>query len=426
MTHRQDLTDMTPTPAKAAVSETREIGASSPSAPPPPRRTSERPIADPWRDVLLALALELPLESGATELCERFLDGLAVMLPHLAIGASLVLEAGERPSVMVRIPPGYSGAMQRDPSRLFPMLRDERILAVDDASTFHVASSSDLSPHDLAIAERATMVLSRSLARSRTYRRAHASARSLERLQAHMIQAEKLASLGQIVAGVVHELNNPLTSIIAYAEYLSRKARARLPDGDAVDEVERLRRIEEAAGRILRFSRDLVAYARPSNEVPGPVHLKDVVEKALVFCEHEFAGIQIELDWPPELPAILGVGGSLTQVFVNLFTNAAHSMAERGGRLRLAAEVDLHARAIRFDVEDEGAGIAAESLPLIFEPFFTTKSEGRGSGLGLSIVKGILDSLGATIRVSSVKGEGTSFTMMLPIAATGSIAPGVR
>jgi signal transduction histidine kinase len=419
VTARQDLTDVTPTPAKATVSETREIGAAAPA----PRRTSERPIADPWRDVLLALALDLPLENGPTELSERFLDGLSVMLPHLALGASLVLEAGERPTVMVRLPPGCSGAMQRDPSRLFPLLHDERIIALDEASTFHVGSGSDLSPLDLQIAERAAMVLSRSLSRSRTYRRAHASARNLERLQAHMIQAEKLASLGQIVAGVVHELNNPLTSIIAYAEYLSRKARPRLPDGDAADEIERLRRIEEAAGRILRFSRDLVAYARPSNEVPGPVHLKDVVEKALVFCEHEFTGISIELDMPPALPAILGVAGSLTQVFVNLFTNAAHSMAGRGGHLRLAAGVDVDARSITFVVEDEGSGIAPESLPLIFEPFFTTKSEGRGSGLGLSIVKGILDSLGATVRVASTPGEGTTFTLSLPIAATGSMLP---
>jgi signal transduction histidine kinase len=346
-----------------------------------------------------------------------------VLLPQLALGASLVLEPGERPRVMVRIPPGYSGAMQRDPSRLFPMLRDERVLPVDEASTFHVGSSSDLSPLDLQIAERAALVLSRSLARSRTFRRAHASAHNLERLQAHMIQAEKLASLGQIVAGVVHELNNPLTSIIAYAEYLSRKARPRLPDSDAADDLERLRRIEEAAGRILRFSRDLVAYARPSNEVPGPVHLKDVVEKALVFCEHEFSGILIELDMPPDLPAILGVGGSLTQVFVNLFTNAAHSMAGRGGHLRLKAEVSADARAIAFEIEDEGLGIATESVPLIFEPFFTTKSEGRGSGLGLSIVKGILDSLGATVRVTSMPGKGTTFTLTLPIAATGSIMP---
>jgi len=416
MSSRHDVGDVTPTPARPTVSEAREITGT--------RRTSERPLADPWRDVLLALALDLPLEGGPAVLAERFLDGMATLLPHLAIGTCVVTDVGERPTVSVRLPPGASDAMQRDPSRLFPTLHEERILTVDDASTtLHVGSSSDLSPLDLSIMERAALVFARSLARSRTYRRAHASARSFERLQAHMIQAEKLASLGQIVAGVVHELNNPLTSIIAYAEYLARKTRARLPDAEAEDDLERLRRIEDAAGRILRFSRDLVAYARPSTEIPGPVALREVVDKAIVFCEHEFAGIEVGVRIPSNLPAILGVAGSLTQVFVNLFTNAAHSMAERGGHLTLTAEIDLDARAVIFEIEDEGSGIEPESLPLIFEPFFTTKSEGRGTGLGLSIVKGILDSFGATIRAASTPREGTTFTLTLPIAATGSLIP---
>jgi signal transduction histidine kinase len=398
--------------------DTRELASG-----PAPRRTSERPLADPWRDVLLALALDAPIENGPAEVVERFLDGLAALLPHLALGACVITEPGERPLVSVRLPPGASDAMQRDPTRLFPLLRDERVLPLDDASTFHVAANELLPPLDIQIAERAAFVLARSLARAKEFRRATGSTRNLERLQAHMIQAEKLASLGQIVAGVVHELNNPLTSIIAYAEYLTRKAQGRLPHADAEDDIERLRRIQEAAGRILRFSRDLVAYARPSNEIPGPVSLSEVVEKALVFCEHEFAGIAVERDLPPALPAIRGVAGSLTQVFVNLFTNAAHAMSG-GGRLRLCAEIDLSARAVLLEVHDNGRGIEPEHLPLVFEPFFTTKSEGRGTGLGLSIVRGILDALGGTIAVDSVPGEGTTFTLTLPIAATGSIIPG--
>jgi two-component system, NtrC family, sensor kinase len=413
---QSDASERTPGPAK--VSDTREIT----SAPPPARRSSERPAVDPWRDHLLSLSLDLPLEGGPLEVTDRFLDGLSPLLPHLALGACVVTEPGERPAVSVRLPPGASDAMQRDPTRLFPMLRDERVLPLDEASTFHVGSHGDLAPLDLQIAERAAQVLQRSLARARSFRQTHESARSLERLQAHMIQAEKLASLGQIVAGVVHELNNPLTSIIAYSEYLSRKARARLPDEEAADALERLRRIEDAAGRILRFSRDLVAYARPSNEIPGPIALSDVVDKALVFCEHEFVGITVERDLPP-LPAIRAVAGSLTQVFVNLFTNAAHSMARSGGCLRLGARVDPTAHAVLFCVEDQGSGIEPEHVPLIFEPFFTTKSEGRGSGLGLSIVRGIVDALGGTIAVQSVLGEGTTFTLTLPIAATGSLIP---
>lgn len=409
---------VTPLPPLGSDSDAREIAGT-----PGSRRGSERPPADPWRDVLLALALDLPLEAGPGEVLERFLDGLAALLPHLALGACVIIDPGERPLISVRLPPGASDAMQRDPTRLFPLLREERVVSLDDASTFHVAADEVLPPLDWQIAERAALVLRRSIARAHGFRRVHGSARNLERLQAHMIQAEKLASLGQIVAGVVHELNNPLTSIIAYAEYLTRKTHGRLPSPDAEDDLERLRRIQEAAGRILRFSRDLVAYARPSNEIPGPVSLSDVIDKALVFCEHEFTGVAVERELPAALPAIRGVAGSLTQVFVNLFTNAAHAMAGGGGRLVLRAAVDLGSRAIVFEVADSGRGIEPEHLPLVFEPFFTTKSEGRGTGLGLSIVRGILDALGGTIEVNSVLGEGTVFSLTLPIAATGSLIP---
>jgi signal transduction histidine kinase len=230
-----------------------------------------------------------------------------------------------------------------------------------------------------------------------------------------MIQAEKLASLGQIVAGIVHELNNPLTSILAYADYLARKRRARAHDADLEDDLERLRRIEEAASRILKFSRDLVAYARPSAEIPGPVSLSDVIGKALGFCEHEFNRIRIERLVAEDLPPIRGVSGSLIQVFVNLFTNAAHAMSE-GGRLRIRARVEPAARAVLVDIEDEGLGIEPENVSLIFEPFFTTKTEGRGTGLGLSIVRGIVDTHGGTIAVRSVPGRGTVFTLTLPLA----------
>ncbi|HEX6274309.1 MAG TPA: ATP-binding protein, partial [Polyangiaceae bacterium] len=333
----------------------------------------------------------------------------------------IVTEPGEPPTLCVRLPPGASDAMDRDPTRLFPLLREERILPLDDASTFHVATNGPLAPLDLQIAERSAQVLGKAIARARAFRASERSSRSLERLQARMIQAEKLASLGQIVAGIVHELNNPLTSILAYSDYLARKRRARVTDGecddDVEDDLERLRRIEEAASRILKFSRDLVSYARPSNEVPGPVSLGEVIGKALGFCEHEFKRVRVERAVADDLPPIRGVSGSLIQVFVNLFTNAAHAMTS-GGRLRIRAVVEPTARAIMVDIEDEGLGIDPENVPLIFEPFFTTKAEGRGTGLGLSIVRGIMDTHGGTIAVRSARGQGTVFTLTLPLAGS--------
>lgn len=392
-------------------------------AAPGSRRPSEPPVADTWRDTLLKLSLDLPIDAGVQELTERFLDGLYELLPHLALGACVVAEPGERPIVSVRLPPGTSDALQRDPSRLFPLLNAERIFSIDASSTFHIGSGNGFSPLDLQLAERAAGIFESAMGKTNAFRQALHSSRALERLQARMVQAEKLASLGQIAAGVVHELNNPLTSILAYAESLVNKTRKRLPSADAEDDLERLRRIEEAAGRILKFSRDLVAYARPSAEVPAPLRLGDVVDKALAFCEHEFRDVTIVRQIPSTLPAVRGVSGALTQVFVNLFTNAAHAMYTTGGELRLVAEHDPSAGAVLFDVIDNGSGIDPQDLPRIFEPFFTTKTDGRGTGLGLSIVHGILDTHGGTIAARSTLGEGTVFTLTLPISGTGSLPP---
>jgi two-component system NtrC family sensor kinase len=115
------------------------------------------------------------------------------------------------------------------------------------------------------------------------------------------------------------------------------------------------------------------------------------------------------------LPTIAGIPGQLTQVFVNLFTNAAHAMGEAGGLLRIAVREADAGQSLRIEVSDTGSGIPAEAMPQIFEPFFTTKSDGRGTGLGLSIVRGILDAHGGTIQVASADGQGTSFTLTLPV-----------
>jgi signal transduction histidine kinase len=213
----------------------------------------------------------------------------------------------------------------------------------------------------------------------------------------------------------VHELNNPLTSIIAYSDFLARKLAER--EGD-VEDVERLRRINEAAERIMKFSRDLVAYARPSGDSRGPVIIEEVLERSLFFCEHEFSenNVTVEREFTRPLPVILGIAGQLTQVFVNLFVNAAHAMSTRGGTLKIAAATADDGASVRIEISDDGSGISADAMPQIFEPFFTTKTDGRGTGLGLSIVRGILDAHGGTVHVSSAEGVGTTFTLTLPVS----------
>jgi signal transduction histidine kinase len=240
-------------------------------------------------------------------------------------------------------------------------------------------------------------------------------------LTSQITQAEKLASLGQIAAGMVHELNNPLTSIVAYTDYLSKRwviKRDADPNGDAADELERLRRISDSAHRLLRFTRDLVTYARPSSETPVPVVVHGVIDQALAFCEHVLAESKTSVDrhFGDGILPVRGLPEQLTQVFVNLVTNACHAMPESGGRVSISTELVDNDRSVRICLSDTGEGISASNVARIFLPFFTTKANGRGTGLGLSIVQNIIEAHGGRITVESELAKGTSFTMILPVA----------
>ncbi len=229
-------------------------------------------------------------------------------------------------------------------------------------------------------------------------------------LQEQVIQAEKLATLGQLAAGVVHELNNPLTSIAVYADYLLKKAPDSSPD------TERLRRIMEAADRMLHFTRDLVAYARPSREQPRGLDLSTVAEQSIVFCEHVISecGTHVTRAMTSPIPPVLGVRNQLQQVLINLITNACHAMPQDAGRLTVGTRADEEH--VFVTVTDNGSGIRENNLERVFEPFFSTKGEGKGTGLGLSIVRNIVAQHHGNIRVLSVPGQGTTFEVTFPIA----------
>ena len=242
----------------------------------------------------------------------------------------------------------------------------------------------------------------------------------LRDLQAQVIQAEKLATLGELAAGVVHELNNPLTSITVYAEYLVRKAHRAVERAEATipepADIEKLERISAGAHRIQRFARDLVQYAKPAGAELDVVDVNDAVVQSVSFCEHVFerAGAAHALELAPQLPTVYAVPGQIEQVLINLITNAAHAI-DGGGTVTIRTSAPERGW-VAITVADTGPGIALEDRERIFEPFFTTKTDGKGSGLGLSIVANIVDQHEGRVDVGEAEGGGAQISVYLPAA----------
>ncbi len=229
-------------------------------------------------------------------------------------------------------------------------------------------------------------------------------------LEAAAEQAEKMAGLGRLAAGIVHELANPLTAVTMYADALLEKWT--LARGDEAD-LEKLRAVRDAGQRIQRLTRDLTAYARPGGGAAEPVDLAPLLEQAVRMCAPALreAGATVARALAP-VPPVLGTRAALAQVAVNLIANAAQALPGSGTiRLGLAA---AEGRVI-LTVADDGAGMTPEVRARCFEPFFTTRP-GKGIGLGLATARGIVERHRGAISVESAPGRGTTVTVSLPIA----------
>jgi signal transduction histidine kinase/ActR/RegA family two-component response regulator len=227
-----------------------------------------------------------------------------------------------------------------------------------------------------------------------------------------LVEAEKLATMGNLLAGVAHELNNPLAAITGNVALLIEHA----PD-------DRVRRrgqmIESAAARCVRIITNFLAMARRHPVERARVNVNGVLREAVEILGYQLrvAATDVIFDLPDTVPPVWADPHQLQQVAVNLITNAYHAM--RGGasprRLTVASRYDAqHARVI-FSIADTGPGIPPDVQPRIFEPFFTTKPEGQGTGLGLSLCRGMIESHGGAIRVESAPGQGATFEVELPL-----------
>jgi signal transduction histidine kinase len=238
---------------------------------------------------------------------------------------------------------------------------------------------------------------------------------SLQRTQAQLVQAEKLSALGRLVAGVAHELNNPLQAIQGFSELVAERPGL---DPETRQEVHT---ILEQTDRAARIVKNLSVFARASGPERVPTDLNDVIAKAVELKRYqlEVDGIQVHQHLEPDLPLAPLDSIQMQQVFLNLINNAHDVLRERGGgHLTLRSRWDRRGQRVVAEVIDDGPGILPRHLSKIFEPFFTTKEVGRGTGLGLSICHGIIAEHGGEISVQSAPGQGATFTVSLPLSQT--------
>jgi two-component system cell cycle sensor histidine kinase/response regulator CckA len=242
------------------------------------------------------------------------------------------------------------------------------------------------------------------------------------RIQAQLAQAERLASVGLLAAGVAHEVNNPLSFVIGNLELISSAITERLgaPRDAALEVLEGMvRDARKGADRVRAIVRDLKTFSQVREQRPGPLDVQAPLEAAIAMASNEIrhrARLRLDLT---RLPLVRGEEGRLAQVFLNLLVNAAHSIAEGAAdknEIHVTVRPDPRGGA-RIEVSDTGAGMEPAHLARVFDPFFTTKGPGGGTGLGLSICHGVVADLGGSIGVESAPGQGTTVRVFLPYAS---------
>jgi PAS domain S-box-containing protein len=234
----------------------------------------------------------------------------------------------------------------------------------------------------------------------------------LKRLEEQLIQAEKLAAMGQMLAGVAHELNNPLTAILGVTELLR--------DGEGVQEntKRQLELTHRQARRAARIVQNLLEFSRPAAPQKKALDVNTLIERTLQLQDHSLRRNNISVDFQPQsdLPTVVGDANQLIQVFLNLISNAEHAIREVRESGRVQIRIGRIGGHISITVQDDGVGVAQEALPKLFDPFYTTKRPGGGTGLGLSICMSIVREHGGSIDVETLPAGGSAFTVYLPVA----------
>jgi two-component system, NtrC family, sensor kinase len=258
-------------------------------------------------------------------------------------------------------------------------------------------------------------------------RRMQTAEQNQQQLNEQLVRATRLAELGQMAAGVAHEINNPLQIIKSEHALIEMnlqdlKAAGALPPSEALNEIEDgFAQIKKQVGRCAEITHSILKFGRQTTAHIESLALQDFIPEILLMVEKQAKvhGVRLEREIPPDLRPVSADAAQLQQVLINLVNNAIDAIVERhgveGGHLKVSAQNSKNGR-VTVCVVDNGSGISPENLNKVFTPFFSTKPVGKGTGLGLSVCYGIIDSLGGEMAVRSCKNEGTSFYIHLPAA----------
>jgi PAS domain S-box-containing protein len=235
--------------------------------------------------------------------------------------------------------------------------------------------------------------------------------KELEETRMQLMQAEKIASIGRLAAGIAHEINNPLSGILIFADILMRDLAPHEPQcGEDLQEIiNQTMRCKEIVGRLLEFSRQSV-------DQRFNYDINSVIRRSAELLTHQalFHNVEFVFDLQADIPAMIGDPGQLQQVFINFIINAGTAMDGRG-KITITSRFEPVAEQVILECADTGPGIPAEIMSKVFEPFFTTKGPGEGTGLGLSVAYGIIQQHGGSMSVRNAPSGGAVFTVMLPL-----------
>ncbi|HET7209697.1 MAG TPA: ATP-binding protein [Terriglobales bacterium] len=247
----------------------------------------------------------------------------------------------------------------------------------------------------------------------------------LQAAQRKLVQTDRLASLGQLAASVAHEINNPVSGVLNLSMLLERlMAAGQYPPGREAEFRKYLGLISSETARVGRVVSDLLAFSRSSKPRRAPADLNKLVRTTLSLTGHKLKLVNAEtvLQLQDDLPPVECDASQIQQVILNLVLNGAQAMQSNGGgTLTIRSRLLADAENVELCVQDTGEGISPENLPKIFDPFFTTKAEGKGVGLGLAVLYGIVKAHDGEVEVKSKRNEGTTFTVSLPLKSGGGV-----